>query len=90
MKTVTKTNTAYLLQNLSLLLDQVLLNQDIVSVKTQHGNAILLSEDSYSELQKRAKRAEFLQKYDEAIAQIHMGNGVAKTMEELRAMEENE
>ena len=51
------------------------------------GNMVLLSEEEYEKLLKAKENAEYLAKLDERIERLNNGEGIHKTMEELRAME---
>ncbi len=50
---------------------------------------VIISAKRYSELEKAERNAEYLRKLDRGLAQVHAGQGIVRTMEELEAMAED-
>lgn len=58
----------------------------IVSCK-ENRNVVIVSENEYNEMAKAKQNAEYLAMLDRRIERLNNGEGIRKTMEELKAME---
>ena len=61
--------------------------ETLVVSRPKNENVVIVSEKEYNEMAKAKRNAEYLAMLDRGYADIALGKGVAKTMEELRAME---
>ena len=74
-------------ENLKSYMDKAVDNDEtIIITRKDERNVVMLSQDEYNKLTKRARNAEFLDMIDESIAQIKKGEIVKKTIEELEQM----
>lgn len=67
--------------------DRIRMGETIVIPGSENQNIYMINEKEYNELQKAKKNAEYLSMLDERIERLDNGEGIHKTMEELRAME---
>jgi len=61
--------------------------ETVIVTRRDEKNVVLISLEEYNALTKAAKNAAYLDMVDYSMAQIEQGKTVAKTMEELEAME---
>lgn len=57
------------------ILDQAIQNNTAVSINTENGNAVILSENEYNNIMKAKRNAEYLAKIDRGVAQFAAGKG---------------
>jgi antitoxin YefM len=62
-------------------------SETVIVTRKDERNVVLISMEEYNSLVRFAKNAEYLAMLDRSLAQIEQGETVAKTMEELEAME---
>lgn len=67
--------------------NKVIGGETLVVSRPKNENVVIVSEKEYNEMAKAKRNAEYLAMLDRGYADIALGKGVAKTMEELRAME---
>ncbi len=58
----------------------------VVNVNTEEGEVVLLSLESYRQLEQASETLAFLRKYDRGMEEIRAGKGLVKTLAELEAM----
>ena len=63
--------------------------ETVIVTRKAEKNVVIISEKRYSELEKAERNAEYLRKLDRGLAQVHAGQGIVRTMEELEAMAED-
>ena len=61
----------------------------VIVTRKAEKNVVIISAKRYSELEKAERNAEYLRKLDRGLAQVHAGQGIVRTMEELEAMAED-
>ena len=62
-------------------------NEAVIVTRKGEKNVVLISLEQYNEYLRMEKNAKYLKKIDKSMKQIEEGKVVAKTMEELEAME---
>lgn len=67
--------------------DKIRMGETIVIPDSENQKIYMMNETEYNELQKAKQNAEYLTMLDERIERLNNGEGIHKTMEELRAME---
>lgn len=63
--------------------------ETVIVTRKAEKNVVIISAKRYSELEKAERNAEYLRKLDRGLAQVHAGQGIVRTMEELEAMAED-
>lgn len=63
--------------------------ETVVVTRKAEKNVVIISAERYNELEKAERNAAYLKKLERGIAQIRVGQGIVKTMEELEAMVED-
>ncbi len=61
--------------------------EPVIVSRKENKNVVVISEKEYNELQKAKRNAEYLAMLDKSHGQLENGDVVVKTMDELRAME---
>lgn len=64
--------------------------ETVIVTRKAEKNVVIISAKRYSELEKAERNAEYLRKLDRGLAQVHTGQGIVRTMEELEAMAEDD
>ena len=67
--------------------NKVIDGETLVVSRPRNENVVIVSEKEYNEMAKAKKNAEYLAMLDRGYADIERGKGITKTMEELKAME---
>lgn len=67
--------------------DKIRMGETIVIPDSENQKIYMINETEYNELQKAKQNVEYLTMLDERIERLNNGEGIHKTMEELRAME---
>ena len=67
--------------------NKVIGGETLIVSRPKNENVVIVSEKEYNEMAKLKKNAEYLAMLDRGYADIAQGKGITKTMEELRAME---
>lgn len=67
--------------------NKVIGGETLVVSRPKNENVVIVSEKEYNEMAKAKRNAEYLAMLDRGYADIVQGKGITKTMEELRAME---
>ncbi len=81
-------NYSTIRKNLKAYCDRVTDAGETVIVRREdEKNVVIISLDEWNALQKAARNAEYGGKLDRAVADLKAGRGIAKTMDELEAME---
>ncbi len=62
----------------------------VIVTRKAEKNVVIISAERYNQLEKAERNAEYLRKLDRGLAQVHAGQGIVKTMEELEAMAEDD
>ncbi len=63
-------------------------NNEYVILRNNQPTAVLVSIHNYEEMQKAMRNAKYLTELDKRSERLARGEGIHKTMEELRAMED--
>ncbi len=61
-------------------------HETVIVTRKDEKNVVIISLEKYNELLRAVRNAEYLDKIDKSIKQMHAGKTVTKTMEELEAM----
>ena len=61
--------------------------ETVVVTRGFRKNVVIISESRYEALRKAERNAAYLRKLESGLAQVHAGEGIVKTMDELEAME---
>ena len=64
--------------------------ETIIVTRKKEKNVVILSAERYNQLEKAEKESLFLQKLDRGLKQVHAGQGITKSMEDLEAMAADE
>lgn len=75
-------------QNFKDTCDKVYHGENLIIMRPNNQNVVLISENYFAELEKAKRNAEYLEKLDRSVKQLENGEVVHKTMAELRAMEQ--
>lgn len=67
--------------------EKVSKGETIVISRPKNENVYMISEEEYNKLQKAKENEEYLEVINRRIERLNNGEGIHKTMEELRAME---
>ena len=67
--------------------DKIAMGETVVISRPRNENIYMMNEAEYNALQKAKRNAEYLAMLDQSDEELKAGNVVAKTMEELEAME---
>lgn len=67
--------------------NKVISGETLVVSRPKNENVVIISEKEYNEITKEKRNAEYLAMLDRGYADIAQGKGITKTMEELKAME---
>lgn len=71
--------------------DRVVDEAETVIVTRKAGkNVVIISGERYNELEKAERNANFFRKLDRGLSQVHAGQGIVRSMEQLEAMEDEE
>lgn len=62
----------------------------VIVTRKAEKNVVIISAERYNQLEKAERNAEYLRKLDRGLAQVHAGQGIVKTLEELEAMAEDD
>ncbi len=68
--------------------DKISKGETVVISRPRNENIYMINETEYNELQKAKRNADYLAMLDKRIERLNRGEGVHKTIEELRAMED--
>lgn len=64
--------------------------EPVIVSRKQNKNVVVISEAEYNDLQKARRNFEYLAMLDESRTQLERGESISFTMEELKAMENND
>lgn len=64
-------------------------DETVIITRNTEKNVVIISAERYNELEKAERNAAYLKKLERGISQVHAGQGIVKTMEELEAMAED-
>lgn len=67
--------------------NKVINGETVIVSRPKNENVVIISEREYNEMTKAKRNAEYLAMLDRGYSDIAHGKGITKTMEELRAME---
>lgn len=67
--------------------EKISMGETVMISRPKNEIIYMINEAEYNELQKAKRNFEYLSKLDKRIERLNNGEGVHKTMEELRAME---
>ena len=67
--------------------NKVINGETVIVSRPKNENVVIISEREYNEMTKAKRNAEYLAMLDRGYSDIAQGKGITKTMEELRAME---
>ena len=67
--------------------NKVIGGETLVVSRPKNENVVIVSEKEYNEMVKAKRNVEYLAMLDRGYADIELGKGITKTMEELKAME---
>lgn len=84
---ITATVVTDLKANLKHYIEKAVSGDSIIITRPKKENAILISEEEYNELLRIKNNAEYMYKLNRSIEQAKEGKVIAKSMEELEAME---
>ncbi len=59
----------------------------VIVSRKENKNVVIISEAEYNEMAKARRNAEYLAMIDKRLERLNNGEGIHKTMDELRAME---
>ena len=62
-------------------------NETLIVTRKNDKNVVIISLDEWNELQKIARNAEYLAGIDRSLADVKAGRVITKTLDELKAME---
>lgn len=62
-------------------------NETVIVTRKNEKNVVIISLDEWNELQKLARNAEYLAGIDRSIADVKAGRVITKTLDELKALE---
>lgn len=66
--------------------NKVIGGETLVVSRPKNENVVIISEKEYNEMAKAKRNEEYLKKLDHSFAQLEQGEGIHKSLEELRAM----
>lgn len=69
-------------------LDSAFSGEPVIVSRKNNQNVVIVSEREYNELMKAKRNAEYLARLDESQAQLKRGETISFSMEELKAMED--
>ena len=75
--------------NIKKYFDLAISGEPVIVPRRENKNVVIISEDDYKEMEKALRNAEYLKMIDASRAELEGGEAVRKTMEELRAMEDD-
>lgn len=61
--------------------------ESIIVSRKENKNVVIISENEYNNLQKAKRNVEYWEMVDKSAAQLHNGETISFSMEELKAME---
>ncbi len=61
--------------------------ETVIVTRKAEKNVVIISAERYNEMLKAEHNAAYLSKLDRGLAQVHAGQGIVKSLEELEAME---
>lgn len=73
--------------NIKKYFDLAFAGEPVIVSRKENKNVVIVSEAEYNNLQKTKRNAEYLAMLDRSFEQLDRGEVICKTMEELRAME---
>lgn len=73
--------------NIKKYFDIAFAGEPVIVSRKENKNVVVISESEYNDLQKTKRNAEYLAMLDRSYEQLEHGEIIHKTMEELRAME---
>ena len=68
--------------------EKISMGETVVISRPRNENIYMINEEEYNELQKAKRNVEYLAMLDKRMERLNRGEGIHKTMEELRAMED--
>lgn len=66
--------------------NKVIGGETLVVSRPKNENVVIVSEKEYNEMVKAKRNEEYLRKLDRSFTQLEQGEGIHKSLEELRAM----
>ena len=57
--------------------------ETIIVTRKAERNVVIISAERYNQLEKAERNAEYLKKIDRGLVQVHAGQGIVKTMDEM-------
>ena len=82
---MTNVSTTTFRQNLPEYLNNAIRHREVIFVESGQDYAVVLSEARYRELEKAERNAAYLHKIEQGWEDIHTGNVIVKTLDELKA-----
>ncbi len=64
-------------------------SETVIVTRKAEKNVVIISAERYNELEKAERNATFIGKLERGLAQVHAGQGIVKTIDELEAMAED-
>lgn len=74
-------------ENIKKYFDIAFEGEPVIVSRKENRNVVIVSENEYNEMAKAKQNAEYLAMLDRRIERLNNGEGIRKTMEELKAME---
>lgn len=63
--------------------------ETVIVTRKAEKNVVILSVERYNELEKAERNAAYLEKLERGLSQVHAGQGIVKSMDELEALAED-
>lgn len=73
--------------NIKKYFDMAFDGEPVIVSRKENKNVVIISEAEYNEMAKARRNAEYLAMIDKRLERLNNGEGIHKTMDELRAME---
>lgn len=73
--------------NIKKYFDMAFDGEPVIVSRKENKNVVIISETEYNEMAKARRNAEYLAMIDKRLERLNNGEGIHKTMDELRAIE---
>lgn len=73
--------------NIKKYFDMAFDGEPVIVSRKENKNVVIISESEYNEMAKARRNAEYLAMIDKRLERLNNGEGIHKTMDELRVME---
>ncbi len=73
--------------NIKKYFDMAFDGEPVIVSRKENKNVVIISEAEYNEMAKARKNAEYLAMIDKRLERLNNGEGIHKTMDEMRVME---